>query len=144
MAKRARRTLLHLGSEAIVETAIDAESIAAFRRRKVADMCRMLGASLLQQRQTSRRQPARDMPSLSPRMQQTLQRLLVGDSEKQIARQLGVSRHTIHVYVKAIYKGFGVSSRGELLARFVDLPSFPVSRVQPKARATDPAQLRQA
>src|SRR5581483_5997943 len=54
-----------------------------------------------------------DPPSdaLPPRMRQTLQRLLAGDSEKQIAQHLGRSRHTVHVYVKAIYKRFGVCSR---------------------------------
>ncbi|WP_206294898.1 helix-turn-helix transcriptional regulator [Humisphaera borealis] len=56
---------------------------------------------------------------LSPRMQQTLDRLLKGDSEKQVAAHLGVSPHTVHVYVKAIYRKLGVASRGELLARFV-------------------------
>jgi DNA-binding CsgD family transcriptional regulator len=52
-------------------------------------------------------------------MAQTLERLLAGDSEKQIARHLAVSPHTVHVYVKALYKRFGVCSRGELFARFV-------------------------
>lgn len=64
------------------------------------------------------------LPNLSPRMQQTLERLLVGDSEKQIANQLGLSRHIVHVYVKALYRGFNVSSRGELLARFIQAPKF--------------------
>ena len=56
---------------------------------------------------------------LTPRMTQTLERLLAGDSEKQIAGRLGRSPHTIHVYVKELYKRFGVSSRGELFSRFV-------------------------
>jgi DNA-binding NarL/FixJ family response regulator len=60
---------------------------------------------------------------LSPRMTQTLERLLAGDSEKQIAGHLGRSPNTIHVYVKELYKRFGVSSRGELFARFVHKPS---------------------
>jgi DNA-binding CsgD family transcriptional regulator len=60
-----------------------------------------------------------DTMRLSPRLRQTLQRLLLGDSEKEIAAHLGVSRHTVHVYVKSLYRRFGVSSRGELLARFV-------------------------
>lgn len=58
--------------------------------------------------------------ALSPRVRQTLQRLLAGDSEKQIAAHLKISPHTTHVYVKAIYRQLNVSSRGELLARFVD------------------------
>ena len=56
---------------------------------------------------------------LSPRQQQTLAHLLSGDSEKQIAAKLALSRHTIHAYVKTLYRHFGASSRGELLARWV-------------------------
>ena len=56
---------------------------------------------------------------LSPRQQQTLKHLLAGDSEKQIAGKLALSRHTVHVYVKGLYRHFGASSRAELLARWV-------------------------
>jgi DNA-binding CsgD family transcriptional regulator len=56
---------------------------------------------------------------LSPRQQQTLRHLLAGDSEKQIAEKLSRSPHTVHTYVKAIYRNFRVSSRGELLSLFV-------------------------
>jgi len=56
---------------------------------------------------------------LSPRHQQTLDLLLAGDAEKQIAGKLGLSRHTVHDYVKAVYRRFGVNSRGELLALWV-------------------------
>ena len=54
---------------------------------------------------------------LPPRLAQTLEELLVGSSEKQIAMKLDLSRHTIHNYVKALHQRFGVSSRGELLAK---------------------------
>ena len=54
---------------------------------------------------------------LSPRLSQTLERLMAGDSEKQVAYNLGLSRHTVHGYIKTIYRHFDVSSRGELLAR---------------------------
>lgn len=54
---------------------------------------------------------------LPPRLQQTLEELLVGSSEKQIAQKLELSRHTIHNYVKALHQRFEVSSRGELLAK---------------------------
>ncbi len=56
---------------------------------------------------------------LSPRMRQTLQCLLQGDAEKQIAAKFKVSRHTIHQYVKSLYKHYEVTSRAELLARWV-------------------------
>ena len=55
--------------------------------------------------------------TLPPRLSQTLHELMAGQSEKQIALKLGLSRHTIHNYVKALHQRFGVSSRGELLAR---------------------------
>jgi len=55
--------------------------------------------------------------ALPPRLTQTLNELLAGSSEKQIAGKLDLSRHTIHNYVKALHQRFGVSSRGELLAR---------------------------
>src|SRR4051812_1704635 len=62
---------------------------------------------------------ANPIPHLSPRMRQTLERLMAGDGEKQVALRLSLSQHTIHVYIKALYRSFGVNSRGELLARFL-------------------------
>jgi DNA-binding CsgD family transcriptional regulator len=57
--------------------------------------------------------PTNDLP---PRLTQTLQELIEGKSEKEIAAKLGLSKHTIHNYVKALHQRLGVSSRGELLA----------------------------
>jgi DNA-binding CsgD family transcriptional regulator len=56
---------------------------------------------------------------LAPRVAQTLDRLLLGDSEKQVAQRLNVSQHTVHIYVKTLYRKLNVNSRGELLAKFV-------------------------
>ena len=56
---------------------------------------------------------------LSRRMEQTLRSLLGGDSEKQVAAKLGLSQHTVHVYVKQLYKKYAVSTRAELLAKWV-------------------------
>ena len=58
-------------------------------------------------------------PRLSRRERQVLVALLGGASEKQGADAISVSRHTVHVYVKALYRHFEVASRGELLARFI-------------------------
>ena len=57
--------------------------------------------------------------TLTVRQRQTLYRLLAGDSEKQVAAGLGLSRHTVHVHVKSLYRTFKVNSRNELLAKFV-------------------------
>lgn len=59
---------------------------------------------------------------LSPRQRQTLVCLLDGDSEKQAAIRLGLSRHTVHQYVKELYRHFGVASRGELHTRCLRRP----------------------
>ncbi len=56
---------------------------------------------------------------LSPRLRQTLDLLLSGHSEKQIARQCGLAKSTVNEYVAALYQRYGVSSRAELMARFL-------------------------
>jgi DNA-binding CsgD family transcriptional regulator len=98
------------------------------KRRLVADLCRILGDQLgggyaardgNGNGHGNRTTAPADAVVLSPRMRQTLERLLAGDSEKEIAARLGLSRHTVHVYVKTLYRRFDVCSRGELLARFV-------------------------
>lgn len=58
--------------------------------------------------------------NLSERQTDVLQLLLRGQSEKEVARSLGVSTHTVHTHVKKLYSEFNVSSRGELLALFID------------------------
>jgi len=55
--------------------------------------------------------------SLPPRLQRTLEALLRGLSEKEVAADLRLSRHTIHGYVKELYRLHDVSSRPELMAR---------------------------
>lgn len=56
---------------------------------------------------------------LPPRPRQVLKCLLEGDGDKQVARRLQISVHTVNQYKKAIYKHFGVASQPELLARWV-------------------------
>ena len=55
---------------------------------------------------------------LAPRLQKTLQCLLEGDTEKQVASRLGLTRQTTHQYVKTIYRHFDVHSRAALAARW--------------------------
>jgi len=56
-------------------------------------------------------------PDLPPRLRQVLELLMKGQSEKQVAAELDISRHTVHDHVKRLHKHFDVASRGELLAR---------------------------
>lgn len=91
---------------------IQGADVATRKRKLLAELCKVVGS------QVSGGVRA-EAVGLSPRMRQTLEALIAGDSEKQIAIKLHVSQHTVHVYVKQLYKRFGANSRGELLARFI-------------------------
>jgi DNA-binding CsgD family transcriptional regulator len=56
---------------------------------------------------------------LSPRERETLPLLMTDMSQKQIAARMGISRNTVHEYVKSLYKKLGVTSRAELMARAI-------------------------
>jgi DNA-binding CsgD family transcriptional regulator len=56
---------------------------------------------------------------LSRRTREVLRCLLEGDSDKQIAARLRISRFTVNVHTKAIFAHFGVGGRAELLAIWV-------------------------
>ncbi|MDR3620012.1 MAG: helix-turn-helix transcriptional regulator [Paludisphaera borealis] len=56
---------------------------------------------------------------LAPRVRQVLACLLEGDSDKQIAVRLDLSRYTVNQYTKRIFKHFGTSGRAELLSRWI-------------------------
>jgi DNA-binding NarL/FixJ family response regulator len=58
------------------------------------------------------------MSLLTRRMRQILELLVQGKSEKEVASDLGVSPHTVHIHVTRMYSRLGVNSRAELLARF--------------------------
>ena len=66
--------------------------------------------------------PDARLAALPPRLRPVLNHLLEGQGEKQVAIQLGLSRHTVHEYVKVLYRKLNVSSRGELMAQFVQRP----------------------
>ena len=112
--------LNRLGAAAHVSGALQSSQItqsgdaASRQRRLIAAFCRMLGEQLMEGKP-----PLASGESLSRRQRQTLELLLTGNAEKQIANHLSISRHTVHVYVKSLYKRFGVCSRAELLARWV-------------------------
>jgi DNA-binding NarL/FixJ family response regulator len=53
---------------------------------------------------------------LPPRARATLDLLLVGLQDKEIASSLDLSVHTVREYVKMIYRVYGVHSRSVLIA----------------------------
>ncbi len=65
--------------------------------------------------------PVDDVPealALPPRKRETLQYLLAGDRETQIAAKVEMSRATIHNHVKSLYRHFNVATRNELLEKW--------------------------
>ena len=56
---------------------------------------------------------------LPEKTREVLRRLLLGQLEKEIAGDTGVSSGAVHKHVHRIYKHFGVNSRGALLARWL-------------------------
>lgn len=68
------------------------------------ELGRLIGRALV-----SVTEPSPD--KLAPRLRQTLACLLEGDSEKQVAARLGLSRAPTYQYVTALYRHFKVRSR---------------------------------
>jgi DNA-binding NarL/FixJ family response regulator len=106
--------------------------VALERRRLLADVFRLVGGQSFGPhavvtrfvvepgaRGGGTRRSSAKAAVLPPRLQQTLNFLLDGDSEKQVAQRLNLSPHTVHVYVKKLYRQFEVRSRAELLALLV-------------------------
>ncbi|MEM6553185.1 MAG: helix-turn-helix transcriptional regulator [Planctomycetota bacterium] len=63
------------------------------------------------------------LSTLSPRENEVLDRLLDGLAPKEIAYALGLSTHTVYSHTKALHRKLEVSSRAELLARFITRPA---------------------
>ena len=63
----------------------------------------------------------RDVPSLTPRQTELLSRVARGDTNRQAARDLGVSEGTVRKHLEKIYARLDVHSRTEALARAGDL-----------------------
>ncbi len=65
-------------------------------------------------------QPAAELTELTGKQREVLRLALTGLSEKQIAARMHRSAHTVHVHLREIYRRLEVSSRAELMARFID------------------------
>ena len=61
--------------------------------------------------------PTASIAALTDAQRQVLRLLVRGESVKQVAAALALSRHTVHSHAKEIYRLVGVHSRAELIAR---------------------------
>jgi DNA-binding CsgD family transcriptional regulator len=81
-----------------------------------------------------------DLPRLSPRQSETLQRLMLGESEKEAAVALGISPGTLHCYVKEIYRAFAVNSRCELLIACFGILSQQEGKLPTSRKLAEPSR----
>jgi DNA-binding CsgD family transcriptional regulator len=89
----------------------------AVRERRLV---RFFHLSLLREiRRSGMSRSTAHITDLSPRLRQTIDLLVAGNSMKQVAAALGISRHTVNDYTKIIYERMDVSSRGELVGKIV-------------------------
>jgi DNA-binding CsgD family transcriptional regulator len=56
---------------------------------------------------------------LAPRQRQTLELLLQGLTDKEIAQRLGISPYTVNQYTKSIYRHYDVAGRAPLISRLL-------------------------
>lgn len=84
-----------------------------------ADACDDCSESISTRRTTRHlRVPMLDA-RLSSAQNHVLDLVLQGLAEKEIAKRLDNSQHTVHNHIRHIYRSLGVSSRAELMAKFV-------------------------
>lgn len=75
-----------------------------------------------------------ELRDMAPRLRQTCTLLMRGLSEKEVAAELDLSTHTVHQYVKELYRRMQVRSRGELHARLA-------SKARPLVKLASPARV---
>ncbi|MCI0334529.1 MAG: helix-turn-helix transcriptional regulator [Planctomycetes bacterium] len=66
--------------------------------------------------------------ALSPRELEIVQQIFDDHKEAAIARELAISRHTVHTYLERIYHKLHVTSRLQLVVRVVQQQNAPRSR----------------
>jgi len=100
----------------IINRAAGRKSFNSYERRVLAylhaEVSPLIGGALAQFDEPSPSQ-------LAPRVRQVLMCILEGDSDKQISLRLHLSIYTVNQYLKTIYRHFHVSSRAELLSRWI-------------------------
>jgi DNA-binding NarL/FixJ family response regulator len=69
--------------------------------------------------------PVPSLSKLSPRLQWTMDLLLLGLGRKEIADQIGISEGTVSGYIRKLYHQFGVNSQAELMRLRLQESSLP-------------------
>ena len=100
--------VLNLGADYLLEKPFSVETLASLLARLEADR----GEGVADITQFFRRRLHR-LP-LAPREREMVELVLRGESNKQIARKLGLSEQTVKNTLSNAYESLGIQSRGEL------------------------------
>ncbi len=100
--------VLNLGADYLLEKPFGVDALCAILERLRADR----GDGTAHLTQFFRRRLS-GLP-LTPREREMVEMVLQGDSNKQIARKLGISEQTVKNALSHAYESLGVQSRGEL------------------------------
>jgi DNA-binding CsgD family transcriptional regulator len=71
-------------------------------------------------------------PPLSPRQREIVRRVALGQKNKVIAAEFGISTWTVSTHMRRIFSKLGVSSRAAMVAKAAQLGDSPGLRVRPR------------
>jgi DNA-binding NarL/FixJ family response regulator len=79
----------------------------------------------------------RNLFRLTPREQQVLEAVLLGETTRQIAEENGIGRQTVKNYLTTIYEKLGVSCRAQVIERLRLRPLSPTRSSDGVSGGTD-------
>lgn len=107
----------------LLKTATPAEIAAGIRQASEggAPLSQDIARLLIQSFQKPAAAPKKkDIPSLTPREGQILERLAQGMVPKELAHELGISYETVREYIKSVYAKLHVRSRTEAVIKYLE------------------------
>lgn len=106
----------------LLKTARPGEIVAGIRKASEggAPLSQGIARLLIQSFQTPAAPKKKDIPSLTPRESQIIERLAQGMVPKEVAHDLGISYETVREYTKSVYAKLHVRFRTEAVIKYLE------------------------
>ena len=106
----------------LLKTARPTEIVAGIRQASEggAPLSQGIARLLIKSFQTPAAPRKKDIPSLTPRESQIIERLAQGMVPKEVAHDLGISYETVREYTKSVYAKLHVRSRTEAVIKYLE------------------------